>query len=225
MLASACTEEVIRIQKEIDTVYVDRTPVRQVFNVRSLDSIRTITTQVDTITIIEAQIDTVFLTETEFIIDTVEVVIEQIDTLFIETVRIDTVERQANITYDPIFESPIESFFARVDNSVGRSIMLDVDVEIKVHPEGNPHFLSEASISNGGWTIYITGRAGCVESCIYRELLHCLWGVSYRPAWEPWEEFNLVGDRDNVMVINWPICLEGKTNEQKEQYITKAFVR
>lgn len=217
MLASACTEEVIKIQKEIDTVYVDRTPLRQVFNVRSLDSIRTITTQLDTITVIETQVDTVFLTETEFVIDTVEVITQQIDTLFIETVRVDTVERQTELTYDPLLKPYVDSFFELVDNRLTRQYMLDVNVDMRVSTGDWTLFRSVSIVENGDWVIYITLTEGwCPEAAVYRELIYTMWG-------RPYKNIIIPGDHAGIMTSEWWECLETMSPEDREMYISEVF--
>lgn len=199
-------EKIVYIRDSLKTV---------TYTAASFDSVRTFSQKIDTVYDFETIIkyDTILIQKDSFRVDTVTVIQQttKIDTITVETIRVDTVERQAKLTYLPLFEPYVEKFFAYVDADMGRSGMLNVDVNIDTIYFSN-RTLSFSDVRQGGWNIYVRYIPGCMEAGFYREMMHCLWGRDYAGEWyPPGDDPNI----DHIMTQNWPFCLEDHSERQR----------
>jgi hypothetical protein len=146
--------------------------------------------------------DTIYLTDTVLRIETRT----EIDTVYVPVfvTVVDTVylERSAKFEYDPVFEEYVNDFLSMTQHYepliVDITMIVDNDYGVK----------SEASIYQGGWLIRVKVDDNCFEACVYRELMHCMFGKGYF---------------DGIMIQNWEGCLEGMDERGYHQYLTDAL--
>lgn len=138
---------------------------------------------------------------------------DRIDTVY--TVVYQYEDREATITYEPAFEPYVQSFFELVDSRLGRSGMLQVDVNITDDMPPDYRWSSLSEVVDGRWEIRVVNSPGCMEAAVYREMMHCLWGRDYAGVWF------MHGDPEQVMTLNFPYCLE--THTERERLITEMF--
>lgn len=124
-------------------------------------------------------------------------------------IRVDTVEREAKLVYDPLLQNYIDSFFVYAQQKIPDKSRLAVDVVMEVADLGI--YVSSTEIVDGYYLIKINISNNCYEAGVYRELLHTLYNRAYIYEWS------------QPMIPNWEGCLENWGYTQRINLIDNMF--